>query len=133
MKNREDQRFSLDTLVFPLVGLGLLISLAFFPFGRLSGEDVVIKNRARAEVLAYEVAQLYRESLTQPAKSNTRGPASEAGPVDGFIGLDTWGNAYRYSIIPSTGNLLRIEIRSAGPNGKFEEGTSDDVSLIVTL
>lgn len=135
MKDVKEQRLKVHELWLPALGGLVLLALAFLPFAHLSGDSRTVEIRTKAEVLAYQVAQLYRESLAPKGVSNDRrGPASVESVSEGFMGLDPWGNAYRYRISPLDGDRLRIEMRSAGPNGKFEDASeTDDVNLIITL
>lgn len=140
MNNEEKQEFTDKSWVFPLICLTLLVGLAVFPLGRSSSEEKVVRARAKAEVLAYQVAQLYKESLVSSEDFTTigRGPASvrapigvpsEATPAEGLMGQDPWGQAYRYRIVAAEDGKVSVEMRSLGPSGGGPVGDNDDIII----
>lgn len=146
MKRQEDQELKVRSWVFPFLGLALLLTLAFIPLNRSTPEEKVIRARSKAEILAYQIAQLYRESLAasaDPLPTNNRGPASvrapaaaspaESAPAEGLMGQDPWGHAYNYRIQPDSNGRLHVEMRSPGPNGQLEAEGGDDVVLILSF
>lgn len=128
--------------VAPLLALTLLLCLALSPLGKTSPEEKVVRARAKAEVLAYQVAQLFRENSLNGMNANApsssvsgRAPAAinPPGPVEGLMGQDPWGHAFTYKIIPE-GEKLRVEMRSAGPNGfPDQQPAGDDIVLTLSL
>lgn len=127
-------------LAFSSIGLVVLLAFALIPFSRTSPEEKAIRARSKAEVLAYQVAQLFRESIPRSEAAETadsagsRRPAAiDAAPAEGLMGQDPWGRAYSYKILPE-GEKLRVEMRSAGPNGvpDLHQG-GDDIVLILSL
>jgi type II secretory pathway pseudopilin PulG len=150
MENQENQVFTIRSWSFPLFGVALLFGLAFLPIGRSSPEEKVLRARSKAEVLAYQVAQLYRESLSTPAdfssessanslpepkSGGSRSPASipSASPAEGMMGEDPWGRAYYYRILIAEDGRLRIEMKSAGPDGVLDHNTQDDIHLTLSF
>lgn len=139
VKTEEKHDLMAKAWLFQFLAMGVILSLAFVPWGRSSPEEKVLKARARAEVLAYQVAQLYRESLNdqQVVPASQRGPASipaaeDATPAEGLMGQDPWGRAYSYRIVPVNGRL-RVEMKSAGPDGSPDGEKGDDILLVLTL
>lgn len=49
------------------------------------------------------------------------------------MGQDPWGRAYTYRIEPAEAGRLRVEMRSAGPDGRLEIDGGDDVLLTLSL
>lgn len=138
MNDKEYQSVSVKNSIFPFVGLLMLLGLAVLPLNHNSQEEKMIKARTKAEVLAYQVAQLYRESL--PAQQGLgRGPASVDSSLngevaaEGLMGQDPWGHAYTYKISPMSDGKLRVEMRSAGPGKTEGHEPSTDVVLVVSL
>jgi len=138
MNNEEKQVFTDKSWIFPLICLSLLVVLAVLPVGRSSPEEKVVRARAKAEVLAYQVAQLYKESLvvSEDFTTSGRGPASvrvpiatlaTATPAEGLMGQDPWGQAYRYRILPRDDGKLSVEMRSLGPSRGAQESGDDIV------
>lgn len=136
MNDKEYQSVSVKNTIFPFVGLLMLVGLAVLPLNQNSQEEKLIRARTKAEVLAYQVAQLYRESLpTQQALG--RGPASVTAlsevAAEGLMGQDPWGHAYTYKISPMADGKLRVEMRSAGPDKVEGRESATDVVLVVSL
>lgn len=141
MNNEEFQEVTDRSWIFPLACLCLLVGLALLPLGRSSPEKKVIQARAKAEVLAYQVAQLYKESLESQGSSEEfvtsgRGPASVRmpssetpvnAPAEGLMGQDPWGRPYRYKISTEPDGRLLVEMRSWGSEGP--SGQSNEIVL----
>jgi hypothetical protein len=154
MKNKENQKLSYP---YWILGLGFLAVLGFLSmpsWTRQSEEDRVLNAKRHAEVLGYQVFEIYREAAHNsiPAELiGSRSPASMraiGGDVSGMresgsIGADPWGQPYRYKILSSASEQLKVQIWSAGPNKKFETGdvpgvaadsyTGDDVGIILSM
>lgn len=73
------------------------------------------KAMRRAESLAYQVME-----ISKVAQIESRGPASSSN--DGQIGMDPWGQPYRYRVLNRTAkkandkNAYNVVVWSAGPN-----------------
>ncbi|MBX2987899.1 MAG: type II secretion system protein GspG [Bdellovibrionaceae bacterium] len=146
MKNEENQEVIAKSWIFPFVGLVALLGLAVLPVSRTSPEERVVRARAKAEVLAYQVAQLYKESLVSSpdegqALTLSRGPASASTeqrfipgtPSEGLMGQDPWGHAYSYRLQSIPDGKIRVEMRSAGPDGVPGSEPDDDVVLVLAF
>lgn len=138
MNFEEKQELKDGSWIFPLLCLGLLMGLTVLPLGRSSPEEKVVRARAKAEVLAYQVAQLYKESLagSEDFSTDGRGPASvrapiQAGtpmpPAEGLMGQDPWGQPYRYKIESLEDGKLSVQMRSMGPGRKTAGGSEEDI------
>lgn len=67
--------------------------------------------------------------------SQSRMPAAieSSSPAEGLMGQDPWGHAFKYKIV-SEGEKLRVEMRSAGPDGILDqEPAGDDIVLTLSL
>lgn len=122
---------------------GLLGFMAIPSWSRLRHEDRLTNAKRHAEVLGYQIFEIYREASAEqsPEVAADRGPASvdvgggaeelDVGLVhfreSGSIGNDPWGQPYRYKILDSIDSQIRIQIWSAGPNRHFE--TADEPGL----
>lgn len=138
MNNKEDQELTVRSWIFPAGACVLLLVLALIPLNRSTPEEKVIRARSKAEILAYQVAQLYRESLINPdAPVRGRGPASEltggSAPAEGLMGQDPWGHAFSYRIQPEPSGRLHVEMRSPGPDGQTQLAGGDDVVLVLSF
>ena len=134
--------------------VGLLGLLVVPSWTRQREEDRVINAKRHAEVLGYQVFEIYREAshtVTATEIVNSRSPASvrtTGGETLNFrdagsIGNDPWGQPYRYKILSALGDQLKVQIWSAGPNKAFETKdepgsaadnyVGDDVGIILAM
>jgi hypothetical protein len=99
--------------------------------------------RHKAEILSYQLAQLYQESRPslkqigdQAGSDKVRGPASVSDSqatdfrAEGLLGKDPWGQAYEYKILNSEIDSVSLQIRSSGPDRKFEVSTNSEESSL---
>lgn len=126
--------------------LVLIFVLGMAPLSLTSPSDGVLRARGRAEVLAYQVAQLYRENVqssTGPESSSmgpayVRLPSSAAGmpaPAQGVMGRDPWGRPFRYEVREQADSQIEVRMVSAGPDGIFEQvaDSGDDIQLTLSF
>jgi len=153
MKTEEKRHFSYKNLVFVASLAGLFSFIAVPSWNRQREEDRLINAKRQAEVLGYQVFEIYREASQAVATAalNSRSPAAmrtNGGDVLNFrdagsIGNDPWGQPYRYKILSHAGEPLKVQIWSAGPNQAFETedlpGTAadsyvgDDVGVVLAM
>lgn len=154
MKMEEKQYLSYKKIIFMSGLAGLFGFMAIPNWTRQRDEDRLISAKRHAEVLGYQVFEIYREAGRSSASSeviNSRSPASMRTTGGdslnfrdaGSIGIDPWGQPYRYKILSAAGDQLKVQIWSAGPNKAFETRdepgvgadsyTGDDVGIILSL
>ena len=134
MKNEKKQEFK-SSGVLTLLGLvGFSATIIAAPWNRQAQDSQVDIALQKAEVVGYQVVQIYREATktkeSSIVKNGGRMPASVAStsPEDnlrslGTMGTDPWGQAYHYRILPSLADQpkkIRILVWSSGPNKKVE-------------
>lgn len=145
MNNEEFQDFESDKVTrFWWAGLFFFV-LSLAPLSLTAPSDKTLRARAKAEVLAYQVAQLYRENVQSSSSSEpeSMGPAYVRHPAtapggstnsSGIMGRDPWGRPYRYLVQETPDERLQVEMTSAGPDGEFSSGpTDDDVHLTLSF
>lgn len=140
MKNEQKQEFK-SSGVLALLGLvGFSTAIIATPWNRQVQDARTEKARQKAEVVGYQVVQIYREAAkTQKVGEQASGrlPASlseEAGlsPENlrstGTMGTDPWGQPYRYRILSTEAKTgkIRILVWSTGPNQRIETASLDD-------
>lgn len=141
MKNEQNQEFK-STGVLALLGLvGFSAAIIATPWNRQMQDSRGETARQNAEVVGYQVVQIYREASKNTVSEDTSGgrlPASvseekavlsaENLRSTGTMGTDPWGQPYRYRIIPETvaSGKIRILVWSSGPNKKIETAALDD-------
>ena len=141
MKNEEKQHFR-SSGVLTLFGLlGLSAGIVATPWNKAMQDVGVDECRQKAEVVGYQVAQIFREASRNKENkhlSEGREPAS-LGPVGlentrttGTMGFDPWGQPYRYRILASDSSQVRILVWSSGPNLKIETADLDDETKPLT-
>lgn len=139
MKTKEIQKLSYKSLIFLSSFFGLLSFLILPSWSRRWEEERLIDAKRHAEVLGYQVFEIYREAANASAVSEilssrsvaslrTNGSTSLDFRETGSIGSDPWGQPYRYRVLSSSpGQPMRVHIWSAGPNKAFE--TKDEPSV----
>lgn len=128
-KNHELKSSSLLVLLGSVLGSLVIIAT---PWNHSMNEGKSEKTLQRAEIVGYQIVELYREAAHAAiTPSSSRGPAS-VGPVSGDLrktgtmGVDPWGQAYHYRILSTDQNKLRILVWSLGPNQNVDSGALDD-------
>jgi hypothetical protein len=118
-------------------------------------ENRALNAKRHAEVLGYQVFEIYKEAARDaaPAVAPTgRSPASVKPLIasdfsnlreSGSIGSDPWGQPYRYKILSAATEQLKVQIWSAGPNKRFETDDEpgvaaesyrgDDVGIVLSM
>lgn len=139
MKTKEKQTFKSSGLL-SLVGLMAFSSaIIATPWNRQIQDSKSEIARQKAEVVGYQVVQIYREAAKNSVKSpisSGRGIASvdesqafspENLRSTGTMGVDPWGQPYRYRILSADkSGKVRILVWSTGPNQKVETVALDD-------
>lgn len=97
--------------------IGFLNSMIFNP----EDEDKVFsKVKERAEILGYQVAQIYQDAIkTRPNSSILSRNLSSISDVpdkkSGVISLDPWGQPYHFKITDQEDSSIKINVWSDGP------------------
>lgn len=133
-KNQELRSSSILGL-FCLVGLSLTIIAT--PWNRDLNGAGQEKALHRAEIVGYQIVQLYREASKHTSEApKSRAPASASPNLTdlrrtGSMGTDPWGQAYNYRILSADQSKLRILVWSSGPDKVIntKELENEDVSL----
>ncbi|WP_415061262.1 hypothetical protein [Bdellovibrio sp.] len=139
MKNEEKQEFK-SSGVLALLGLvGFSAAIIATPWNRQMQDSRAEIALQKAEVVGYQVVQIYREAAKNSHTSG-RNPASveEASTAEnlrstGLMGTDPWGMPFRYRILSSDkAGHVRILVWSSGPNKKAETVALDNEEVAVT-
>jgi len=138
MINEEKREFK-SSGVLALLGLvGFSTAIIATPWNRQIQDSRVEMALQKAEVVGYQVVQIYREASKEAlqAKKSSRTPASVAEDKamhpenwrsTGTMGTDPWGQPFHYRILaPSAQGKVRILVWSAGPNQKVETPNLDN-------
>lgn len=139
MKTKENRKLSYKSLVFMSSLAGLIGVLAVPIWSRQREQDQMVTAKRYAEVLGYQVFEIYREATKNATEEapEFRGPATAdsaqaAAPYfheAGNIGSDPWGQPYRYKLLSQSGDQMRVRIWSAGPNKLFETHDPTDARV----
>jgi hypothetical protein len=138
MKIKENQELKSSSILalFCLVGFSLAIIAT--PWNRSLSEVNSEKALQRAEIVGYQLVQLYREAAKDSEMPNKAGraPASVAPDASdlrtiGSMGTDPWGQAYHYRILSADQNKLRVLVWSSGPDQAVQstELDNEDIKL----
>lgn len=133
MKSTQNQDVRSSSLLssFGLLVFSLIIVTA--PLNRHFKDSRIEAAARQAEVVGYQVAQIYREATRVEGNFNqisTRSVASVGGDLNdpmenirriGTMGADPWGQPYHYKIISADRiQGVKVVVWSAGPNMKIE-------------
>lgn len=144
MKNEQLQEVKSSGVLLILGLVGLSLAIVATPWNRQFQDSRVEVALQKAEIVGYQVVQIYREASNSSLSSDkkTRVPASvaptESGiPVDlrstGTMGTDPWGAPYRYRILSvDKSGKVRIVVWSTGPNQKAETAKLDDEDATIS-
>ncbi|MGZ3746828.1 MAG: hypothetical protein ACXWRE_05660 [Pseudobdellovibrionaceae bacterium] len=155
MKPEEKHKFSYIHLIFISSFAGFLGFMTVPNWTRQRTEDLIISAKRQAEVLGYQIFEIYQEerpnslgseilNLRSPASMGTTGGSSFSFHEMGRIGKDPWNQPYRYKILNTAAEgHLKVQIWSAGPNKVFETKdlpgvatdsyAGDDVGITLSL
>lgn len=144
MKNQRLKTLDL-WIMFSLIGFTLTVAGSLLTAETKNPE--LIKSLLGAENLALQLSSGGLGSLNTDEVNSLRNPASienssgfnkslELFGKHGKIGMDPWGNAFRYIFIESSNNNLKkphIVVWSDGPDGTRDTSQEDIENLDVTL
>jgi len=146
---KEKQQFKSTSMIFMLLSIGaifvLLLKVIYGGHG-VAEKDLLEK---KAHIVGLQVMQIYidhrqmtHQAPAQLADSKIRGIASVGEsaveynfPNEGLIGVDPWGNSFKYRIQEASepGGRARISIYSKGPPSKLITKTLEEDSLVLEL
>lgn len=118
--------------------VGLCLGIIIVPWNRSFSEKNSEKALQRAEIVGYQLVELYREASKEPQRlsNEARTPASlQADAFEvrttGFMGQDPWGQPYHYRILAVDQKKLRVLVWSSGPDSIVQtaELEKEDVNI----
>ncbi len=135
--------------------IGLCLGIIIVPWNRTFSEKNSEKALQRAEIVGYQLVELYREASKEPQSSLNQGrsPASMQSDASeirtiGFMGQDPWGQPYHYRILSADQKKLRVLVWSSGADLTVQSAdlekeevsiqeqpsfSGDDVGLVMTM
>lgn len=137
MNSDKKQEFKSSGVITLLGLVGFSAVIISAPWNRSYQDTEVDAAMHKAEIVGYQVVQIYREAAKNSAlssSSSSRNPASaspennlESLRTTGTMGTDPWGQPYHYRILSAEKNkAMRILVWSAGPNKKIETADLDN-------
>jgi hypothetical protein len=136
MKNKENQEFRSSSILTMLGLMGLSAVLIATPWNRPWHDSEVDLALKQAEIVGYQVVQIYREAAKPPSymlastKGEGRLPASTGSDEirrTGTMGTDPWGQPYHYRLLSNLdAKKIKILVWTAGPNKKVESPDLDN-------
>lgn len=143
MKTKEKHEFRSSSML-ALLGLVVLSAVMIaVPWNRQTHDSRVQTARQKAEVVGYQVVQIYRESIKVSVSTDTKPQGRGLASVQesngfpqnlrnvGTMGVDPWGEPYHYRLLSSDkAGFIRVLVWSSGPNKKLEtnESIKEDVA-----
>lgn len=145
MENEQNQEFKSSGLLAILGLVGFSMAIIATPWNRQIQDSRSEVALQKAEVVGYQVVQIYREASknTPVAEPSGRFPASVAENQGeqvlkdmrstGTMGMDPWGQPYRFRILSEDKvGKIRILVWSSGPNSKVETPELDNEEKILS-
>lgn len=141
MKNETKQELKSFGVLTVLGLLGFSVMVIAAPWKRFESNSNSEQALQKAEVVGYQVAQIFREatkplslSVSNPRSPGNRIPASTESKIEGIrsvgtISMDPWGQPYHYRILSFDKNrATKILVWSTGKNKISENPSFDDES-----
>lgn len=130
--SKENQQFRSFDVIAIVVLLVLGIFFYSHPFNNHSEQANVKNSKGKAEILGYQIAQIYRDKMLENNHGSGRGPASEKAEFkkEGFIGEDASGHPFKYKVQEEGDNKMRIIITNKPDS---DAGVSDSDTVHVEL
>lgn len=128
--SKENQQFRSFDVIAIMVLLGLGIFFYSYPFNQHSDQANVKNSKDKAEILSYQIAQIYRDKILE--SNQGRGPASEKQSFksEGVIGEDALGRPFKYRVQEEGSNKLRVIITN---KPDFDSNVTDSDAVQVEL
>lgn len=108
MKNQENQHLK----AYELLIVFSLMVVTFISYGWLSSpiftSEKISADQVKAEILAYQAAQIFLLKNVEKQVRQSRSLASENASFDGLIGEDSRGKPFRFSVIQEGEGQLRV-------------------------
>jgi hypothetical protein len=112
----EQNRYVKSSKWMLLIGLTLLVVILILtPGGRHSNESRVVRAKQNAEVLGLQLTQIYNQEKSRRTPASGHEETDEAFKGEGLIGLDPWGQPYKYNILRTDQGIARVVVTSDGP------------------
>lgn len=145
MKESENQILRTSGVLLTSALLAICVFVIRSPWNSQGGQLEAEKALQKAQVVGYQIIHLYREAAVGEAGGKAaealgsgRMPASvEPGSVEmrtsGTMGLDPWGQPYRYRFMGNDAkSAAKVVIWSSGPNKIIEShNLENEESLIL--
>lgn len=106
-----------------IIGLVAFSSLlVVMPWNKGSTDSRVELARQKAEIVGYQLIQIYREASNDNASRKPASSEAEQLRLTGSLGQDPWGTPYRYRILnkSSQKETMKVIVWSVGSNGRVD-------------
>jgi hypothetical protein len=134
--SKENQSFK----SFDVIAIVVLLVLGIFfytnPFNNNSDKESVKNSKSKAEILGYQIAQIYRDQLLEETQTSKRGPASAKVDFkkEGLIGSDASGKPFKYKILEEGPNTLRVILTNKNDNdSSINDSENVHVEIVVPI
>lgn len=117
MKDDKNQHLKAAASVLVLSFLGTMALSVIAPAPVQTGEaqKLMAYNKAKS------VGKAIASRLSEKAYVDKRQPASAEGvEAQGYMGTDSEGRPYHYSVLQTSAGVARVVVRSGGPRGPVE-------------
>jgi len=131
VKNNENQQLTGSDLV-TLLTLIVLTLVSYGSYSRhIFGSEKISSDQVKAEILAYQAAQIFLLRNVEKKAPQARGIASESGSSDINLGEDSSGKPYRFQVIQDGRDTYRVLL--APTPGASEDAPKAEVDVKINL
>jgi len=110
VKNNENQQLTGSDLV-TLLTLIVLTLVSYGSYSRhIFGSEKISSDQIKAEILAYQAAQIFLLKNVEKKAPQARGIASESSSSDIILGEDSSGKPYRFQVIQDGRDTYRVQL-----------------------
>jgi hypothetical protein len=129
MKNQENQELKGYDLVI-LISLILITLLSYGTYtSHIFASEKISADQIKAEILAYQAAQIFLLKSVEKKASKGRSIASESGSFEGTIGEGADGKPFRFQVIQDGREGYRVILKSETDSVSEASGAAFDLKI----
>jgi hypothetical protein len=134
---KENQLFKSFDVISILILLSMGIFFYSYPINQHLNKKSAQESKGKAEILGYQLAQIYRDQKLEQSSQSKRGPASANSEKfefknEGFIGADAEGRPFKYKIQEVGPNSVRVILTNKQDTSN-SKNDSDEVSVDLVI
>jgi len=129
VKSNENQQLTGSDLV-TLLTLIVLTLVSYGSYTRhIFGSEKISSDQVKAEILAYQAAQIFLLKNVEKKTPQARGIASESSSLDIILGEDSSGKPYRFQVIQDGRDTYRVQLSPNSESPMSSQKAEVDVKI----